>query len=58
VNGSNSAGSSGVRLVSAFGIDAGRLETAGLGETKPAADNATLEGRQQNRRVELVKIGG
>jgi outer membrane protein OmpA-like peptidoglycan-associated protein len=45
-------------LVSAFGIDAGRLETTGLGETTPAADNATPEGRQQNRRVELVKIGG
>ncbi|HEX6090066.1 MAG TPA: OmpA family protein [Gemmatimonadales bacterium] len=37
------------------GIDAARIETAGLGDTKPAAPNTTPEGRQQNRRVELVK---
>ena len=37
------------------GIDGGRIETAGLGDTKPAAPNATPEGRQQNRRVELVR---
>jgi len=45
-------------LVRAFDIDAGRLEPEGLGETKPAAENTTPEGKQQNRRVELVKIGG
>lgn len=37
------------------GIDAARVETAGLGDTKPAAPNTTPEGRRQNRRVELVK---
>jgi outer membrane protein OmpA-like peptidoglycan-associated protein len=37
------------------GIDAPRIETAGLGDTKPAAPNTTPEGRQQNRRVELVR---
>ena len=37
------------------GIDAARIETAGLGDTKPDAPNTTPEGRQQNRRVELVK---
>ena len=37
------------------GIDAARIETAGLGDTRPAAPNASPEGRQQNRRVELVK---
>jgi outer membrane protein OmpA-like peptidoglycan-associated protein len=42
-------------LVEAEGIETSRLETAGLGDTKPAAPNATPEGRQQNRRVELVK---
>jgi outer membrane protein OmpA-like peptidoglycan-associated protein len=45
-------------LVAAFGIDAGRLQTSGVGESRPAADNATPEGKQQNRRVELVKQGG
>ena len=38
------------------GIDSSRLETAGFGQTQPSADNATPEGRQQNRRVELVRI--
>lgn len=43
-------------LVDEYGIDAGRLETSGFGETTPVADNATPEGRQQNRRVELVRM--
>jgi outer membrane protein OmpA-like peptidoglycan-associated protein len=42
-------------LVASYGVDAARLQTAGLGDTKPAAPNATPEGRQQNRRVELVR---
>lgn len=45
-------------LVEAHGIDEERLETAGFGETRLAEDNATAEGRQQNRRVELVKLNG
>jgi OmpA-OmpF porin, OOP family len=43
-------------LVEREGIPAARLEAAGLGDTRPAADNATPEGRQQNRRVELVVL--
>ncbi len=35
------------------GIDAGRMTSIGYGESKPVADNATDEGREQNRRVEL-----
>jgi len=45
-------------LVASYEIDGGRLETEGMGETSPVADNATPEGRQNNRRVELVKLGG
>lgn len=37
------------------GIDASRLESKGLGATKPKVNNDTPEGRQTNRRVELVK---
>jgi len=45
-------------LVDEYGIDDARLETAGFGEAMPAADNATPEGKQQNRRVELVRLAG
>ncbi|MGH7582913.1 MAG: OmpA family protein [Gemmatimonadales bacterium] len=43
-------------LESNFQIDASRLAAKGYGDTKPAASNDTPEGRQQNRRVELVKM--
>ena len=43
-------------LVQQEKIDAGRLEAAGMGQTAPVADNATPEGRQTNRRVELVVL--
>jgi OmpA-OmpF porin, OOP family len=43
-------------LVREYRIDAARLETAGLGDTKPVADNQTAEGRSSNRRVEVVKL--
>jgi OmpA-OmpF porin, OOP family len=42
-------------LIANYHVDAGRLSSKGLGSTKPAASNDTPEGRQQNRRVELVK---
>ena len=38
------------------GIEASRLESKGLGATKPKTANDTAEGRQTNRRVELVKM--
>ena len=43
-------------LIANYGIDASRLESVGLGETVPVADNSTPDGKQQNRRVELVKL--
>ncbi len=35
------------------GIDQSRIRTKGYGKSKPKADNATEEGRQINRRVEI-----
>ena len=43
-------------LVSEFGLDAGRFESEGKGETQPVADNKTKEGKVLNRRVEFIKI--
>jgi OOP family OmpA-OmpF porin len=36
------------------GIDASRITTAGYGQEKPIASNATEDGKAQNRRLELV----
>jgi OmpA-OmpF porin, OOP family len=44
-------------LVATYGVETGRLETEGFGETRPVASNSSPEGRQQNRRVELVRQG-
>ncbi len=41
-------------LTGTFGIDASRISTRGYGSAKPVADNSTVAGRQQNRRVEAV----
>jgi outer membrane protein OmpA-like peptidoglycan-associated protein len=42
-------------LVDGYQVDGARLQAKGLGQTKPAAPNDTPEGRQSNRRVELVR---
>lgn len=43
-------------LVSEKAIATDRLEAVGLGSSQPVADNTTPEGRQTNRRVELVTL--
>jgi outer membrane protein OmpA-like peptidoglycan-associated protein len=43
-------------LVDTYQLDGTRLQAKGLGQTKPAGSNDTPEGRQNNRRVELVKM--
>ncbi len=42
-------------LVSTLSVSPTRLSSQGFGAARPVADNATTEGRQKNRRVELVK---
>jgi outer membrane protein OmpA-like peptidoglycan-associated protein len=41
-------------IVQKHQIDEKRLETVGLGESKPIAPNTTSSGRSQNRRVEII----
>lgn len=43
-------------LVGRLSVEASRLQTAGFGESRPVGDNAAPEGKQQNRRVELVRL--
>ncbi len=43
-------------LIKTFGIDASRLESDGLGETKPVAANDTPSNKAMNRRVEFIKL--
>ena len=42
-----------VDFLYAQGVSQGRITAIGMGETKPLADNATEEGRAQNRRVTI-----
>ncbi|MGA8072536.1 MAG: OmpA family protein [Candidatus Acidiferrales bacterium] len=39
------------------GLDAGTITAQGFGKTMPVADNSTAEGRQKNRRVEIIVSG-
>lgn len=43
-------------LMAEYGVAADRLEAVGMGQSTPAASNETEEGRQTNRRVELVRL--
>jgi chemotaxis protein MotB len=46
-----------VHLLDRYGLEPNRMSAIGYGEFQPIADNATLEGRQKNRRVVLVVLG-
>ena len=43
-------------LAKEFSIDESRMESDGMGESKPVDKNTTPEGKANNRRVEFVKI--
>jgi chemotaxis protein MotB len=43
-------------LVKTHGISPDRLSAVGYGEYRPIADNSTAEGRQKNRRVDIVVL--
>ncbi len=44
------------RLISAYGVDAGRMDAQGMGYLSPIASNLTAAGREANRRVEVVVL--
>jgi outer membrane protein OmpA-like peptidoglycan-associated protein len=44
-------------LIEQIGVEADRLFAVGKGEQEPIADNSTGEGRQKNRRVQIVNLG-
>ncbi len=45
------------KFVRDYGIEAGRIETIGYGESRPIADNKTREGRRLNRRAIAITLG-
>jgi uncharacterized protein (TIGR02145 family) len=45
-------------LVNKFGVDPGRLETDGKGESEPIAGNDSAVNKAKNRRVEFINIMG
>ncbi len=45
-----------VRILQGAGLDPQRVTAAGRGEFVPVADNASPEGRQRNRRTEIILI--
>ena len=44
------------RYLQKQGIEPASLSAAAFGEFKPVANNATLEGRARNRRIEIVLV--
>jgi outer membrane protein OmpA-like peptidoglycan-associated protein len=53
---SNRRAMSVVKYLVGKGVDAARLTGEGFGQERPIADNATADGKSQNRRVEFVIV--
>jgi outer membrane protein OmpA-like peptidoglycan-associated protein len=53
---SNERASSVGKFLSGQGISTARMSAEGLGSSQPIADNGTITGRQQNRRVEVYIV--
>ncbi|MGG5887793.1 type VI secretion system protein TssL, long form [Falsiroseomonas sp. HC035] len=47
-----------MRVIAAASADAGRFSAVGRADTEPLTSNATAEGREENRRIELVLSRG
>jgi outer membrane protein OmpA-like peptidoglycan-associated protein len=43
-----------INYLTKAGVDAAKLKAVGYGQDKPVGNNATLEGRRQNRRIEFL----
>lgn len=58
VNLSQSRAEAVVAYLNGRGVALDRMEAVGVGPDEPVADNGTADGRAENRRVELERIGG
>lgn len=45
------------RLIERYDVPAERIEAGGMGYLSPVASNLTAEGREENRRVEVIVVG-
>ncbi len=45
-----------ISWLSSHGVEQSRLVAAGFGDMRPVGENTNEEGRQKNRRVDLVKV--
>ncbi|RFS26940.1 hypothetical protein DVR12_03910 [Chitinophaga silvatica] len=45
-----------IELIQTYGIEAGRIQTTGKGDTMPITNDPGSEGKAKNRRVEFIKL--